>query len=222
MSSHENVFRDLIAVIDRLLSDDGCPWDREQTVLTLSHMLLEEVCETIDAIRDKDSAHLADELGDLLITAFFFAKAAEKEGKFLWELPFKKGAEKLIRRHPHIFGEKTALSSEQVISQWDELKKKESTHVHRKSPFEGIPSSLPGLSMMQKLILKAKKNPSHKKTIAACVKHAQKKENPEEALGAKIAELVLQAEEQGIQAEQALRSFYATCKRMLEADDISK
>ncbi len=215
-----NAFRDLIAVIDRLLADDGCPWDREQTTFTLSPMLLEEVCETIDSVRDEDAEHLADELGDLFVGAIFFAKAAQKEGRFDWEEPFKKGREKLIRRHPHIFKDATNLTSEQVKEQWEELKKKEPTHVRRKSHFEGVPASLPGLAMMQKLLVKTKKHPEVLRHLETCVKHAQHQKNSEEVLGAQLAELVLKAEAQGIQAEQALRRFYSTCRQTLEQEKI--
>lgn len=212
MTSSVKTFDDLVAIIDRLLADDGCPWDREQTVLSLSHMLLEEVCETIDSVRDDNAEHLADELGDLFVTALFFAKAAQKEGRFLWEAPFKKGIEKLVRRHPHIFDQAALLTSDQVKEQWETLKKKEPAHQHRKHRVDGIPSSLPGLAMMQKFFVKIGKHPDLKKIVEGCMDTAQQEKDPEKVLGSQIAALVFQAQEKGIQAEQALRLFYATCK----------
>lgn len=212
---HEVAVSDLLSVIDRLLAEDGCPWDKEQTVVSLSHMLLEEVCETIDAIGDRNQENLADELGDLFVAAFFFAKAAGREGRFSWLLPFEKAKEKLIRRHPHIFENAQQLSSDDVIKQWDEIKKKEKSHHHRTKAFDGIPSSLPGLAQMQKLFSKVKK---HRSLVAAAHNFCtlQKEEKDEESIGKRLAAIVLEAETKGIQAEQALRKVFNLCKNELE------
>ena len=115
MSIADDDFHSLIRVIDRLLGPDGCPWDKEQTVFSLSHMVLEEVCEVIDTLRDAEPERLADELGDLIIGAMFLAKAAEKEHRFAWERPFQKATEKLIRRHPHIFTEDQKITTVQEV-----------------------------------------------------------------------------------------------------------
>lgn len=218
MVLREDAFRELITVIDKLLGDDGCPWDREQTVQSLSHMLLEEVCEAIDAIRDPHAEHLADELGDVFVASLFIAKAAQKEGRFDWSKPFVRAREKLIRRHPHIFEKEVSLTPEEITVQWEELKKKEAAHKHRKGPFDGISASLPSLAMMQKLLHIAKKHPSLSQTIENGFENGQEGKDMEEEICAKITQLVLQAEKKGIQVEQALRKYYASCKQTLEKD----
>ncbi len=116
-------FARLMAIIDRLLGPDGCPWDKKQTVSSLSHMLLEEMHEVIDDIEEREK--LADELGDVWMTLLMLTKAAEREGRFRWNYPLSKAAEKLIRRHPHVFEEQKNLTSEEVEKQWIELKKRE-------------------------------------------------------------------------------------------------
>jgi uncharacterized protein YabN with tetrapyrrole methylase and pyrophosphatase domain len=214
MSSNGHSFDKLIEVIDHLLGPDGCPWDQEQTVLSLSRMILEEVCETIDTIRDPNPEKLADELGDLFVSALFLAKVAEKEGRFSWSLPFTKAVEKLIRRHPHIFGKESKISCPKAVeARWDEVKATESEHQSRRSRFDGIARSLPSLAMVQKLVSKARKIP-HLQAVAEKIVE-QTGEDAEEDLGRKITQLVLEADKKGIQAEEALRRYFFSCKEQL-------
>ncbi len=218
MTTTEDDFRKLVAVIDRLLGPDGCPWDKEQTVLSLSHMVLEEVCEVIDTLQDADPEKLADELGDLIIGALFLAKVSEKEARFPWERPFQKAAAKLIRRHPHIFSEEDKLiSTKAVEKRWDEIKATEAEHAARTSRFDGIPKSLPALAMMQKLMTKVKKVPSLRHVAEGLLQ----KERPteEEEMGRRIAQLIAEAESKGIQAEPALRRFFSTCRDTLVEEE---
>lgn len=215
MAAEEADFRHLIEVIDRLLAPNGCPWDREQTVRSWAHMILEEVCEVIDTLPEAEPDKLADEVGDLVTGTLFLAKAAETEGKFLWELPFKKAAEKLVRRHPHIFGSEKALTDAQAVEKkWDEIKATEAHHSHRKSRFDGIPRSLPGLAQMQKLMNKAKKEPALAKVMSDLVSEPRK--SPEEEIARKMARLVMEAEEEGISSEVALRHYFALCFKSLK------
>lgn len=214
MSTADNDFRDLVAIIDRLLGPDGCPWDKEQTVLSISHMVLEEVCEVIDTIRDAEPEKLADELGDLILGAIFLAKAAEKEDRFSWERPFQKAAAKLIRRHPHIFAEEAKLTTPKAVEKrWDEIKATEVEHAGRTSRFDGIPKSLPALAMMQKLIAKVKKAPS----LNGVAEDLMQKpcDSEEEELGRRMTQLILEADAKGIQAEAALRAFFSSCRDAL-------
>jgi uncharacterized protein YabN with tetrapyrrole methylase and pyrophosphatase domain len=176
-------------------------------------MILEEVCEVIDTLQETEPEKLADELGDLIIGAFFLAKAAQKEDRFSWERPFQKAAEKLVRRHPHIFGEEKLITVKAVEKRWDEIKATEIEHVTRKSRFDGIPKSLPALAMMQKLMTKVKKNPSLNCVVEDSLQ--KQKDNEEEDMGRRIAQLVIEAEEKGIQAEQALRRFFVSCRDAL-------
>lgn len=214
MASYDDDFRALVAIIDRLLGPDGCPWDREQTVLSLSHMVLEEVCEVVDTLSDADTERLADELGDLIVGTIFLAKVAEKEKRFPWERPYQKAAAKLVRRHPHIFTESEKLGTAQAVEKrWDEIKATEKEHAERKSRFDGIPKSLPALAMMQKLLIKAKKDPKLNRAAKSFIK--ERLENEEEDLGRRIAKLILEAESKGIRAEHALRRFFAACRKTL-------
>ena len=214
MPTSNNEFHKLIAVIDTLLGPEGCPWDREQTVLSLSHMIHEEVCEMIDTLQETEPERLADELGDLLIGAVFLSKAAEKEKRFSWQRPFQKAAEKLVRRHPHIFaGNEKLTSAKAVEHRWEEIKATESEHSTRKSRFDGIPKSLPALAMMQKLLVKAKKTPSLYHMIEQLTQ--KKRDNEEEELARRIAKLIIEAEEKGIHAEHALRTFFSSCRKAL-------
>jgi len=116
-------FTQLVAIIDKLLGPEGCPWDKKQTVSSLSHMMLEEMREVIADV--EESEKLAEELGDVWMTLLMLTKAAEREGRFSWNYPLSKAAEKLIRRHPHIFEERKDLTPEEIEKQWIELKKRE-------------------------------------------------------------------------------------------------
>ncbi|MCL4552238.1 MAG: hypothetical protein M1305_01595 [Candidatus Marsarchaeota archaeon] len=220
MVSKEHPFERLVSVIDTLLGPDGCPWDREQTVLSLSRMLLEEACETLDAINDPHVESLAGELGDLFFTALFLAKCAEKETRFVWTLPFEKAVEKLVRRHPHIFGTGSGVrTAKEVEEQWDVIKATEPEHSERKSRFDGIAKSLPALAMVQKLIQKARKSAPLQATAEELIKTPR--QNAEEELGRKMACLVLEAEKSGIPAEEALRRFFIACRdKLVEEENV--
>lgn len=214
MRSEADAYTRLIEIIDRLLAPDGCPWDQEQTVLSLSRMLLEEVCETIDTLGDSDPEKLADELGDVFVTAFFMAKAAQKEQRCLWTRPFEKGAEKLVRRHPHIFGDAKKLSSlKDVETQWDRIKATEPEHQHRKSRLDGISRSLPALAMMQKLLAKVARYPEMKEAARTVLDTPL--ESYKDDVGRRLAKTIFDAEEHGFFAEEALRGFFGKMKEAL-------
>lgn len=183
-------FKKLIAVADQLLGPQGCPWDREQTFFTLQPYLLEETHELIEAIDLKNPSKISEELGDVLYALVFIAKLGEKESTFTLADSIRSVAEKLIRRHPHIFGDKKISSTEEVEANWEEVKRKEG----KKSPIDNIPPSLPSLARAQKIIHKLRKAKS--KAI---------EEKVSDDLGQKIFDLVKEAEAQNIDAESALR-----------------
>jgi uncharacterized protein YabN with tetrapyrrole methylase and pyrophosphatase domain len=214
MTPEETDFHALIEVIDRLLAPDGCPWDREQTVHSWAHMVLEEVYEVIDTLSEAEPDKLADELGDLVTGALFLTKAAEVESRFSWNLPFKKAAEKLIRRHPHIFGGEKALTDAKAVEKkWEEIKATEVHHVHRKSRFDGFPKSLPALALMQKLVHKAKKVPELAEEMKELVSEQQTSKDVEFAR--RITQVIMEAEQEGVQAELALRHYFGICREEL-------
>lgn len=131
----------------RLRAPDGCPWDREQTFDTIKPYLLEETYEVLQAIDDRDWHELADELGDLMLQSVFFAQMASEEGFFQIDDSLDAINDKLIRRHPHIFGDAEANTADDVKKRWDEIKleEKKAKGEEPKLLLEGVPRSLPAL-----------------------------------------------------------------------------
>ncbi len=124
-SSHKlagEKFAELVALIARLRAPGGCPWDREQTHESLKPMLLEEAYEVIEAIDDGDDDELTGELGDLLLQVVFHADIATEEGRFTVAQVVERVSSKMIRRHPHVFGEDTASTSGEVLRNWEAIK----------------------------------------------------------------------------------------------------
>src|SRR5436190_19305782 len=115
-------FEKLVAVMARLRAPDGCPWDREQTFDSIKPYTLEETYEVLDAIDRKNWDDLAEELGDFLLQAVFFAQMAKEAGHFQIDDSLDAINEKLIRRHPHIFGDETLTTGDDVKKRWDEIK----------------------------------------------------------------------------------------------------
>ena len=115
----------LVEVMDRLLAPDGCPWDREQTLETLRPFLVEETYEVLDALSRRDVAGHKEELGDLLMQVVFHAAIRRQEGAFDFDDVCHAISDKLVHRHPHVFGDATAETSEQVLAQWEEIKRRE-------------------------------------------------------------------------------------------------
>jgi tetrapyrrole methylase family protein/MazG family protein len=199
----------LLEVTDRLLGPEGCPWDREQTMKSIRPYVLEEVCELIEAIDLEDNSHIKEELGDLFFNVIFLIRLAEKENRFDLKEVIKSITEKLIHRHPHVFGEKKIQTAKDVIKQWDHLKSQEKDKSIRKSIFDGIPKSLPALTRAKKIIKKMKKSPySQISTEIHSLSFAN-----EDELGKLLFSLVAEAEKQGLDSENALRKVLATEER---------
>src|SRR6266536_1083638 len=121
-------FADLVALMDRLRSPGGCPWDREQTYATLAPMLLEEAYEAFDALEEARLGRpddLREELGDLLFQITFFARVAKERGEFTIDDVINHVHEKMVRRHPHVFGETKAEDSAEVLRNWEAIKAEE-------------------------------------------------------------------------------------------------
>jgi MazG family protein len=136
-------FARLVEIMARLRSPDGCPWDREQTFQTIKPYLLEEAYEVMDAIDAQDWPGVADELGDLLLQVVFFSQMAKEAGHFDVSDALEAINSKLIRRHPHVFGEGDAKTAADVIRKWDEIKATEKPRP--KGLLAGVPRSLPAL-----------------------------------------------------------------------------
>ncbi|MFQ5598181.1 MAG: nucleoside triphosphate pyrophosphohydrolase [Nitrospiria bacterium] len=142
-------FDRLLRVMSRLRGEGGCPWDREQTHVSLKPYLVEETYEVIEAIESGCAEPLCEELGDLLFQVVFHAEIAKEAGRFDMDSILKACIEKMTHRHPHVFSEKEAnthpADSEAVLERWEEIKKKESRNRHRESALDGVPKSLPSL-----------------------------------------------------------------------------
>jgi XTP/dITP diphosphohydrolase len=159
MSKRLSPIRKLLRIMARLRAPDGCPWDREQDHQTLRHHAVEEVYELLDAIESGDDALMAEELGDLLLQIVFHAQLAGERGAFDFDAICRRLNEKLIRRHPHVFGTARARTSKAVWAQWDKIKQAEKagTPHARDSALDGIPAHLPALLRVEKLVKKARK-----------------------------------------------------------------
>jgi MazG family protein len=148
MSQPGSRFTHLIEIMQTLRGPDGCPWDREQTLRSLRPFLLEECYEALDAIDRQDMAGLREELGDLLFEIVFLAQVADESGAFTIADAIETVSAKLVRRHPHVFGEAKALrSAEEVLGRWEDLKREEraAAGAAAKTTLEGVPRTLPGL-----------------------------------------------------------------------------
>jgi XTP/dITP diphosphohydrolase len=150
---------DLLKVMARLRSPTGCPWDREQDHLTLRFHAVEEVYELIDAIEAGDDEEMMEELGDLLLQVVFHAQLARERKAFDFEKLTRNLVDKLIRRHPHVFGDSQAKDVDAVWAQWEKIKRaeKKGTVHDRPSALDGIPSHLPALLRAEKVSKKARK-----------------------------------------------------------------
>lgn len=140
---------ELIEVVRRLRAPDGCEWDREQTHYSLRPNMLEEAYEAVDAIDDNDMKHLQEELGDVLLQVLLHSQIADDEGSFTIEDVAKELKDKLIHRHPHVFGNVKVNSTNEILANWDKLKQEEKTH--RKSAMDGISKSQAALISAQKI-----------------------------------------------------------------------
>jgi len=185
-------FEELLTIADTLLGPNGCPWDKEQTFDTLKPYILEETHELLEAIDLAEGPKIEEELGDCFYALVFVAKLAEQREIFTLREALRKVGEKLIRRHPHIFGDLKVDTPEEVVRNWDEIKKKEG----KKSPIEGIPPSLPALARAQKVIRKLK-----------AAKGEAASGRSEEDWGERLWSLVRECEASGHDAESALRRY---------------
>jgi tetrapyrrole methylase family protein/MazG family protein len=151
---------DLLKVMAKLRSPTGCPWDREQSHLTLRRHAIEEVYELIDAIEARDDVEMAEELGDLLLQVVFHCQLARERGAFDFEKVTRHLVDKLIRRHPHVFGTTKVKNVDEVWANWEKIKKaeKHGTKHARHSALDGIPKHLPALLRAEKLLKKARKS----------------------------------------------------------------
>ncbi len=147
----------LVQIVSKLRSPEGCPWDRQQTHASLKPFLLEEAYELFEAIDQQEADSIKDELGDVLLQVLLHAKIADEQGAFSINDVISNLGDKLIRRHPHVFGEVEANTAEQVTKNWEAIKKEEQGMMERTSALDGIPTVFPALMRAEKVQKKAAK-----------------------------------------------------------------
>lgn len=162
MKDKKYSYEDFLEIIKVLRSENGCPWDREQTHVSLRPCMAEEAAEVLAAIRIYDRTgdweNLREELGDVLLQVVMHARIAEEEGLFTMEDVVDEVARKMVRRHPHVFGDMQAKDSGQALDNWEEVKRKEKEgKTSAASPLREIPEELPALTRAQKVLKKADK-----------------------------------------------------------------
>jgi uncharacterized protein YabN with tetrapyrrole methylase and pyrophosphatase domain len=201
---------DLLAVMARLRSPTGCPWDREQSHTTLRRHAIEEVYELIDAIEADDDVEMAEELGDLLLQVVFHCQLAHERGAFDFEQVTRHLVDKLIRRHPHVFGTTQVKDVDEVWANWEKIKRaeKHGTEHARHSALDGVPKHLPALMRAEKILKKARKA-----KLLADEKPARKLSRA--ALAKALFELSAQAQANGWSAEELLTGEIKKRERQL-------
>jgi XTP/dITP diphosphohydrolase len=202
---------DLLAIMSQLRSPQGCPWDREQDHRSLRYHAVEEVYELIDAIEAGDDHEMAEELGDLLLQVVFHCQLARERGAFDFDAVARRIADKLRRRHPHVFGDVKVKDVDEVWANWEKIKaaEKHGTCHARASALDGIPQHLPALMRVEKLLKKARKA----KLLGPAP--ALPSRTGQAALARQLFELARQAQARGWSAEDLLRRETARQERML-------
>ncbi len=148
-------FSDFKDIMETLTDENGCPWDKIQTHETLKRYLIEECYEVIDAIEKNDKTNLREELGDVLLQVFFHSVIAEKNGEFSLNDVVNGICEKMISRHPHIFSDAQAETSDDVLLNWEEIKKKEKGYRTKTDALKSVPKTFPSLMRAEKVLKKA-------------------------------------------------------------------
>lgn len=162
--------QDLEDIVARLRSPQGCPWDREQTHESLKSCLIEECYEVIEAINQKDDENLTEELGDVLLQVYLHSEIAKEEERFTLEQVVQNICEKLIRRHPHVFGTAEALSAKEGLNSWEGIKALEKKgKKEENTPLKSVPASFPALIRAQKVLKKAGKVYGEKQCFQECI-----------------------------------------------------
>jgi uncharacterized protein YabN with tetrapyrrole methylase and pyrophosphatase domain len=207
---------EVLAIMARLRAPDGCPWDQEQDHRTLRYHAVEEVYELLDAIEAGDDFEMEEELGDLLLQIVFHCQLAQERGAFDFDRVARRLADKLIHRHPHVYGDATARTAGAVLEQWERLKhsEKHGTARARQSALDGIPRRLPALLRAAKLWKKAVKA-----GLASSVFQPPRPKTgirpSRQQVAATLFELAAYSQERGWSAEDLLRQESARRERML-------
>ena len=213
-----SAIEDLCRTMARLRGPNGCPWDQEQTHASLVRCLIDEVSELIDTIDRNDLPHMREELGDVLIQVVFHACLAEEAGKFNFEDVARDINDKLIRRHPHVFGPGKLDTSAQVLAQWDLIKAGEKKLGPVASGvFKSLPPRLPALMLAESVWKQiAKKNLPAGDAVDAAQVQELGRNLTAATLGRRLFELAAAAQAKGLDPEEALRRHATQVMRDVE------
>ena len=211
---------DLKATMARLRAPDGCPWDQEQSHATLVRCLIDEVSELIDTIDRNDYPHMREELGDVLIQVVFHAQIAAEKGLFDFDDVARDINEKLIRRHPHVFGTGKLETSEQVIAEWEKIKateKKNGPAPGESKMFKDLPPRLPALMFAEAIWKQIEKQQLPVEGVVDRDQvQALGRQLDEASLGKMLFELTAAARARGLDPEGALRQHATKVMRDIE------
>ena len=191
----------LVEIIKRLRAPDGCPWDREQTHMSIRGHLVEECAELLEAIDREDSDSMRDELGDVLMHIMLHAEIASEQGLFSFDDVAADLGDKLVRRHPHVFGDAKAYDSHDVLKIWQQVKTKEKKARTVGGLFDGIPPQLSALRYAYDVAKKADSGileKADKNSVSA---------GDSADMGRRLFELVREAASRGLEPEAALRDY---------------
>ncbi|MEO6533707.1 MAG: MazG family protein [Pseudolysinimonas sp.] len=203
---------ELIAVLEKLRAPGGCVWDREQTHASLVQYLVEETFELVDAIEAGNRDELIEELGDVLYQVIFHADIAAEAGEFTLEDVAAHMRKKMVARHPHVFGDVSVETSDDVVATWEAVKAVEKAH--RTSVLEGIPLGMPSLALADKTLGPAAK--------VGVVREAAVIPSTEQELGAELLAIVVAAKAAGLDSERALRGALRTLQAEVAAAEAAR
>ncbi|MGC8742953.1 MAG: nucleoside triphosphate pyrophosphohydrolase [Verrucomicrobiia bacterium] len=221
MEDNKTEIEKLIKIVEILRSPNGCPWDKKQTHKSLRYNAVEEAYELVDAIEKNNDSDMVEELGDLLLQVVLHSQIAKERNAFNFDDVCKNIREKLVRRHPHVFGNSNANTVDLVWSQWERLKldEKKGTESERNSVFDGIPVHLPALMYTEKILKKAKRAGIDVELLDNNAQYDKKQ------IARRLLALVQIAHSQGWSAEALLRSEtkkFEKQLRKIEPNPLSK
>ncbi len=214
-------------VVARLRAPDGCPWDRELTWAKMRASVLEEAHELLDALDADDAGKVAEELGDLLLQVALLAQIATEEGRFRLPDVIARIVEKLIRRHPHVFGDVQVSGTDEVLANWEAIKRAERAAngdaAQKRSPLAGIPKGLPALAQAEAYLdrmSRLRELAAHDAPWSALAALPDGAALTPEVLGGALFELVAWARARGVEAESALRETNARYAAQVAAEKL--
>jgi XTP/dITP diphosphohydrolase/tetrapyrrole methylase family protein/MazG family protein len=211
---------DLRKTMARLRAPDGCPWDREQTHQTLCEPLIDETCELLDTIDRNDMEHMCEELGDVLLQVVFHAQLADERGDFTFDDVAQGINDKLIRRHPHVFGDVDLQDTAAVLHQWEQIKASEKKNGPQSSgKFKHLPPSLPAVMFAADVAKQIRKKNLHHDDMPDPSAVSEVAEDlSEEEVGQMLFQIAAACDKAGIDGESALRKYASKLVREIEAN----